>query len=76
MTTPTQEMPRELLLLRAAYQLLKQQTESPYVLDLLATTAVWDGVECDGYCLMEEARDLLQEKGYDPDATDEGEYDD
>ena len=47
------------ILLRAAYDLFHKQAESFYTLDLLAETATWNGVECDGYCLMEEIADLL-----------------
>jgi len=50
---------RAKILLKAAYDLLHKQTESFYVLNLLTETAVWDGVECDGYCLMEEIAELL-----------------
>ena len=40
-------MTREELLLKVAFQLLKRQDESPYVLNLLGETTIWDGVECD-----------------------------
>jgi hypothetical protein len=46
-------------LLRAAYDLLKECEEGPYVKDVMSTTAIWDEAECDGYCLMEEIGDLL-----------------
>ncbi len=46
-------------LLKAAYDLLHKQTETPYVLDMLTETAIWDDAECDGYCLMEEIAELL-----------------
>ena len=48
------------ILLRAAYDILKKQDESPYVLNSLATTAIWDNAECDGYCLMEDIADILE----------------
>ena len=52
-------------LLKATYDILKKCDESYYVLDVLEQTAVWDGCECDGYCLMEEIEDLLGiEEGY------------
>lgn len=47
------------ILLRAAYDILKKCDDSPHVLDPMVATAIWDGVECDGGCLMEEIRDLL-----------------
>ena len=49
---------RAIVLLRAAYELMRQQEESPYVLNILEQTAVWDDVECDGYCLNDEIKDL------------------
>jgi hypothetical protein len=48
-----------LILARAAYQLLKKQENSSYVLDLLGESTVWDCVECDGHCLMNELEDIL-----------------
>ena len=62
----TKEISREHILLRAAYQLLKKQDQSYYVLNLLEETSVWDEATCDGYCLMEESKDLLEEMGIDP----------
>ncbi|HHZ97439.1 MAG TPA: hypothetical protein EYN67_18295 [Flavobacteriales bacterium] len=65
---------RLLILARAAYQLLKKQDESSYVLNLLGESTVWDGVECDGYCLMEELKSqLIDEHEIDPDFTEEAE---
>ena len=65
---------RLLILARAAYQLLKKQNESPYVLNLLGESTVWDGVECDGYCLMTELHDqLVDEHEIDPDFAEEPE---
>ena len=54
-------------LLRAAYQLLQKQEDSPYVLNLLGESTVWDGVECDGGCLMEEVKALLDEQSVNAD---------
>lgn len=62
---------RNLILMRAAYQLLKKQDRSYYVLNLLGETTVWDGAECDGYCLMEELHDILIEVNIDPDFVEE-----
>ena len=42
------------ILLRATYNILRKCEDSPYVLDVLAVTDTWDGVECDGHCLMED----------------------
>lgn len=46
-------------LLKVAYDLLKRQDDSCYVLNLLEETAYWDGCECDGYCLMEDIAEFL-----------------
>ena len=66
-------MGREHLLLKAAYQLLKQQDESCYVLNLLEETTIWDGTDCDGYCLMEEIQMVLRDEGIDPDELEKRE---
>lgn len=42
------------VLLRAAYELLRRQEESSYVLNLLSETVYYDGAERDGNCLMED----------------------
>ena len=46
---------RALVLLRAAYCLMRQCEESDYVESLFDLTAHYDDTECDGYCL---ARDI------------------
>ena len=51
---------RAKVLLQATLDLLNQQKESHYVLNLLETTAIWDEAECDGYCLYDEIKDLLE----------------
>lgn len=51
---------RAIVLLKATYEILKQQEESPYVLNILEQTTVWDGVECDGYCLKDDIKDWLE----------------
>lgn len=53
------DIERAKILLKATYDLLKRQAESPFVLNILDETTVWDGVECDGYCLMEEIEECL-----------------
>lgn len=47
------------ILLKAAYDLLKKQDGSFYVLNILEETVVYEGVECDGYCLMEDIAETL-----------------
>ena len=42
-------MERANILLKATYDILQKQKDSPYVLNILEQTAVWDGAECDGY---------------------------
>ena len=51
---------RKTVLLRAAYDLLKKQDKSGYVLNLLAETYFYDGTDCDGYCLMEDIAHELE----------------
>ena len=53
-------MERANILLKATYDILQKQKDSPYVLNIFEQTAVWDGAECDGYCLMEEIEDYLE----------------
>ena len=60
---------REQVLLRAMVQLFKKQNESGYVLNLLEETTVWDGADCDGGCLLEEAGQLLVDSGIDVEYT-------
>ena len=45
-------MDRKSELLKAAYDLLKKQDDSHFVLNLLETTVYYDESECDGFCLM------------------------
>lgn len=50
------------ILLKAAYELLKTQHNSHYVLNLLGETVFYGGVDCDGYCL---ANDIAETLGFD-----------
>lgn len=45
---------RKVVLLKAAYDLLKKANEPGYVLDVMETTVHYDDAECDGSCLMED----------------------
>ena len=65
----------EQILLRAAYQLLKQQDGSFYVHNVLNLTTVWDDAHCDGYSLMSEIEQLLDEGNVDKDYVAEVEDD-
>ena len=49
------------VLLKAAHDLLHKCDESFYVLNVLEQTTVYDGVECDGYCLMEDIEEVMEE---------------
>lgn len=49
-----QALDRAKVLLKATYDLLQKQKDSAIVLNILATTAEWDGTECDGYCLQDD----------------------
>lgn len=67
---PKQEQPktneqykRAIILLKATSDILAKLDDTPYVLNFFEQTAVWDGVDCDGYCLMEEVNELLEEVG-------------
>lgn len=47
-------------LLKACLDLLRKQDGSYYVLNLLRETVVYDGAECDGYCLMDDIKSCLE----------------
>ena len=47
-------------LLEACVQLLNKQLDSPYVLNLLNELIYYDDCECDGDCLLEDIRYLLE----------------
>lgn len=52
---------RAKVLMQAAIDILNKCDEGMYVKNVLEVTAVWDGVECDGYCLKEELEGLMEE---------------
>ena len=45
---------RKVILLKAAYDMLKKAEQSHYVMDVMASTVFYDGADCDGFCLMED----------------------
>lgn len=47
-------------LLVATYEILKKCDEGPYVKNVLEETAFYDGVDCDGFCLMEDIEACLE----------------
>jgi hypothetical protein len=55
----TREPDRKDVLLKAAFDLLRKQDLSRYVLNLLTETVPYDGTECDGHCLMQDIADEL-----------------
>jgi len=58
----TEEHQRQsLVLLQATLDILNKCDEGSYVKNVMETTAIWDDVECDGYCLKEEIEQLLEE---------------
>ena len=54
---------RKIILLRAAYDMLKKADKSYYVINVMETTVFYDGADCDGSCLME---DIADELGIEP----------
>ncbi len=64
------ELTREQVLLRAAAQILRKQSESGYVLNLLDESTVWDKATCDGNCLLEEIETLLSMSDVDVEYVD------
>lgn len=54
---------RAMVLLKACFNLLHKQKESRYVLNLLEQLVEYDGTDCDGYCLSDDIKDYLIEKG-------------
>ena len=54
-------MERQEILLKATHDILKKCEEGPYVKDVFEQTAVWDDVDCDAGCLMEEISCLLED---------------
>ena len=56
-----EELQRARILLKATYRLLLKQNDSHYVLNLLSETVFYDDAECDGNCLMEDIKALLED---------------
>lgn len=52
---------RKVILLKAAFDLLKQAHESDYVLNPMEIITHYDSADCDGFCLMNDiACELLE----------------
>ena len=45
---------RKEILLKAAHTILKKCADGYYVKNALEETALYDGVECDGQCLLDD----------------------
>lgn len=54
------EYERAKVYIKAMHDLLQKQNDSYYVLNLLEETVLYDGVDCDGYCLYEETGEWLE----------------
>lgn len=61
----SEELDRCRVLLKATYDLLHKQTESPFVLNILEEIVTYDDADCDGYCLMDDIADELMIIGCD-----------
>lgn len=51
---------RERILLKAAYDILKQCHETPYVVNPMLVIATHDGVVWDGFSLANDIADLIE----------------
>ena len=58
-----QMMDRAIVLLKATRDILQKQADSSFVQNVLDITAKWDDAECDGYCLLDDIKALLEEMG-------------
>ena len=59
MTKEQQDQAKKLL--KATLDILEKCNEGVYVKNVMEVTAIWDKVECDGNCLMEEVEQLVDE---------------
>ena len=63
--TKQEQLNRAKTLLKATYDLLQQQDDAYFVLNLLAQSVEYDGTSCDGYCLKDDIQSLLEEMNLD-----------
>ncbi len=54
---------RKDVLLKATLDILEKCDNSPFVENVLTTTAVWDEATCDGHCLMDDIIGVLDQQG-------------
>jgi len=52
---------RKDVLLRACHAMLKKCRDAGYVISPMETTVFYDGAECDGYCLMDDIENELED---------------
>lgn len=57
------DIERAVTLLKAARNLIKKCDEASYVVNVVSESVFYDGVDCDGYCLMEDIEYLLEDAG-------------
>lgn len=53
------KLKRAMELLKATYDILQKCDQTPFVLDPMQETAFYDGIDCDGTCLMVDIGYLL-----------------
>lgn len=57
-----EKLRRAMYLLNPVKELLERCSESPIVLDALSDVMLhYDNAECDGYCLLEDINDVLED---------------
>ena len=54
-----EDIERAFTLLKAVKHLLELQEDSVFVLNLLEETVYYDEADCDGSCLLDDIKDLL-----------------
>jgi hypothetical protein len=53
---------RKITLLKAARDILRKVESSHYVISAMETSVFYDDAECDGYCLLNDIIELLEEE--------------
>ncbi len=56
-----EQQERAMILLKAAHEILKKCDESMVVENVMYMTAIYDGTECDGNCLMGDISELIHD---------------
>lgn len=55
-----EDIERAFTLLKAVKHLLELQEDSVFILDLLSENVYYDEADCDGSCLLDDIRGLLE----------------